>query len=445
MASQIEAMAAHISDATAEVRLTLARAQARYDQEKQNLTPLRDKLQASRGKVTWMPAGLAEDWNDTYPLPEHPSDFAVLAGDGSQIELERNASASCYLINIGQASLRYGREPDAQLSSQASLFYRQEDLVLADPTNANQFEVVDGKLLKLKRSVMEAVALAELAGGTAQGVMNHAPTDGGREAEGENLPSAQGRAGVHVEADGSVRQGDGGATVPSATRLLPTLALMDGTLILWDLGGKDVKAFIREQFLGPFLGALESLRRLPDLALASYISNPRAAEVVDALRIAECPYDPPNCDRHCRQLSPSQGRPCDRVGEGVRDADLFRLRLGPGERSPLFESNSQVLEHYGEHKVCFFYVRSGEETARVEVPRWVASDPQRLDIAHALVLDQIGRGQGYPVALVEAHEQAVVRAADREAFWALVEEVMVEGHLPVAVSGKAQSKRTRGI
>lgn len=432
MASQIEAMAAHMSEATAGGRLRLARAQSRYDQEKQDLGPLRDKLLASRGKVTWMPAGLPEDWNDTYPLPPLPADFAVLASDGSQIELERHAPASCYLINIGLASLHYGRQPDAQLSSQAALFYQPEDLVLTDPANANQFERVDGKLLKLKRSVMEAQALAELALSSPQR----------RRERGEDVPILSSLRPPRL--CGETGSAPDLAPAPALTPL-PTLALMDGTLILWDMGGKDVRDFIRDQFLGPFREALERLHQAPSLALASYISNPRAAEVVDALRIAECPYTPSNCDRHCRQVSASQVRPCDAVGKGVRDADLFRVRLAPGERSPLFESNSRVLEYYGEHKVYFFYVNAGEEIARIEAPRWVASDPRRLDIAHALALDQIGRGQGYPVALTEAHEQAVVRAADREAFWALVEDVLAGGRLPTGVSAKAQSKRTRGL
>lgn len=403
MAGQIEDMGDHLARSAADGRKRLARAGSRYDQEKQGLNPLREKLHASKGKVTWMPASVVEDWDDTYPLPPLPPDFAVLASDGSQIDLERHASASCYLINIGLALLQYGSRPEAQLTSQASLFFRREDLVLTDPANSNQFEVVDGSLLKLRRSVMEAEALGELASALA-------PT----------------------------------TPAPGGVFPMPALALMDGTLILWDLGGKDVKEFVRRAFLGPFLEALDRLRQAPALSLASYISNPRAAEVVDALRIAECPHAPPNCDRYCQQVSPP-GRPCDQVGEGVRDADLFRPRLAPGERSPLFQSNSRVLDHYGEHQVCFFYLNAGEEIGRVEVPRWVASDPVRLDLAHALVLDQAGRGQGYPAALIEAHEQAVVRAADREGFWAVVDEVLADGRMPSVSAAKARSKRTRGI
>jgi len=79
----------------------------------------------------------------------------------------------------------------------------------------------------------------------------------------------------------------------------------------------------------------------------------------------------------------------------------------------------------------------------VEVPSWVAESKELLDLAHALVFDQVRRGGGYPVALAEAHEQAVVSAQDREAFWSLVGEVV--GYLPSAASQKSQSKRTRWV
>jgi NurA-like 5'-3' nuclease len=71
--------------------------------------------------------------------------------------------------------------------------------------------------------------------------------------------------------------------------------------------------------------------------------------------------------------------------------------------------------------------------------------PELLELTHALVLDQCNRGQGYPVALSESHEQAVVTGADRELFWGLVEEALVEEKLPDQISIKSRSKRTRWV
>ena len=120
--------------------------------------------------------------------------------------------------------------------------------------------------------------------------------------------------------------------------------------------------------------------------------------------------------------------------------------LGEGERSALFISQSSIVgKHYGENQVYFFYLRMDDEIARVEIPRWVATDDNLLNLAHTLVLDQCQRGQGYPIALSEAHEQAVVTAADRENFWQLVASSLIEEHMPCLSSAKSQSKRTRWV
>ena len=104
-----------------------------------------------------------------------------------------------------------------------------------------------------------------------------------------------------------------------------------------------------------------------------------------------------------------------------------------------------MQRRYGEHQVYFFYIRAGDEVARVEVPRWVALDEGLLGLTHSLVLDQCRRGHDYPVALSEAHEQAVVTAADKDGFWQLVEASLVEEHLLAVTSAKSRSKRTRWI
>ena len=87
----------------------------------------------------------------------------------------------------------------------------------------------------------------------------------------------------------------------------------------------------------------------------------------------------------------------------------------------------------------------GDETARIEIPQWVAENEGLLNLTHALVYDQCRRGGGYPAALSEAHEQAVVTGADRENFWELVESSLIEEHLPTPSSGKSMSKRTRWV
>jgi len=52
---------------------------------------------------------------------------------------------------------------------------------------------------------------------------------------------------------------------------------------------------------------------------------------------------------------------------------------------------------------------------------------------------------GYPVALSEAHEKAMVTGADREQFWSLVERTLAEDRIWLESSAKQRSKRTRWI
>jgi hypothetical protein len=64
---------------------------------------------------------------------------------------------------------------------------------------------------------------------------------------------------------------------------------------------------------------------------------------------------------------------------------------------------------------------------------------------HALLLDQCRRNMGYPLALMEAHEQAVITGPERQAFGRLMEaEVAAEG-LAAGTSAKALSKRGRWL
>jgi hypothetical protein len=357
---------------------------------------LQEKIDGHRGRYSWLVPDLSEPMDARYAPDETPADFAVLAVDGSQIEVERDAPAACFLLNVGRVTLRYGSAPGAKLESVPVLHFGDERLVIRDPRNYTRERAVDGAILAALRATAEVRALAELA---------------------RELP-------------------DG----------LPAVGLLDGTLVRWDLsGGPD--AYVKEQLLADYLAALEELQRIAaerPFAVASYISLPRATEAVNALRIAVCPYPIPDCAAHCKQV-PNLQRSCDVVAK-VRDRDLFaRVLTDPGCRSSLFETRSLVNQEYGPHAVSFWYLNTGRpqsrpETARVETPKWSHS---RLRLLHSVIWDQVQLGDGYPLALAEAHEKAVIRAADRELFWQMVGAVATGDSLAAATSQKNVAKRRR--
>ena len=392
--TQVSGMVARLKDGREEREKRLQYALHVVGDEAINLDDLKKKIAAS--KTTWLVADLVEGLAGSYEAPPVPAEFTVMASDGSHIDVDRHRSTRCYLINTGSAVLKYGSEPDALLESYPRLYSDDDDMVIKPLGAKGREQLVEGTLLGIKRAVEECRQLAEVA--------------------------------VEQPQDST------------------SLALLDGTLILWGLAGQAYPEFVAEVLLDRgFLSYLEGMRKLNQdrkLALASYISFPRSTDVVNVLRVAICPHQPVDCDYNC---PPNKARDCDEV-DGVRDRELFFNLLNPGERSALFISPSKIVnERYGLHHIYFFYLRVDDEVARVEIPRWVAEDKDLLNLTHALILDQCRRGQGYPVALSEAHEQAVVTGLDREEFWRLVEASLVEEHMPAPGSAKSFSKRTRWI
>ena len=322
-----------------------------------------------------------------------PSDWSVVSVDGSHINVDRHLPVPCYLINLGGCVLTYGSQPGARLFSQPTLGADQPDLYLEDPDTVNREEAVTGPLLGLIRTVRELRRLAE--------VVQECPPE------------------------------------------LPVLALVDGTLVLWGLSGQGYRPFVRRALLQDgLLAALEELRVLAQqrpVTLAAYVSLPRTTEVTNAVRSCLCPHDIAYCQSRCSHRRSTEA-PCD-VANGFLDRELFQGILQDGERSPIFRTNPQAAqEYYGEHQVYFYYLQSGEEIARVEVPKWVAQDERLLSLGHSLIVEQCRKGSGYPVAISEAHEQAVINGTDRQLFKELVAQTLERQGLATYTSQKERSK-----
>ncbi|MCS7225323.1 MAG: DNA double-strand break repair nuclease NurA, partial [Armatimonadetes bacterium] len=86
-------------------------------------------------------------------------------------------------------------------------------------------------------------------------------------------------------------------------------------------------------------------------------------------------------------------------------------------------------------------LHTGGEIARIEIPAWVAEDTDQVNLVHGIVLDQVRKGNGYPIALTEAHQLAVVRPEEREFFLNLLSLAMEQQGVPPNVSAKYLSKR----
>ncbi|OGO21437.1 MAG: hypothetical protein A2144_03250 [Chloroflexi bacterium RBG_16_50_9] len=391
VATQVAGMISGLKDAREARQKALKFALDTLGNKALDLEELKRKIADSR--TTWLVADLVEGLDSSYPLHPTPADFTVLATDGSHIDIDRHRTTRCCLINIGSAVISYGSKPEAALTSSPRLYSEDGDMVIT-PAGSGREQSVEGALLGVRRAVEECRSLAGLSAELPRGSL--------------------------------------------------AVALLDGSLILWGL--EAYPEFVTEAMLAegllPCLDAMKKSNEDRRLALASYISFPRSTDVVNVLRVAICPHSTPDCDRCC---PPGKERGCEAVA-GVRDRELFLSLLESGERSALFISPSRIVkEHYGDHQIYFCYIKTEDEIARLEMPQWVATDNDLLNLAHSLVYDQCRRGHGYPVVLSEAHEQAVVTGADRENFWELVESSLVAEKIPSPGSAKSFSKRTRWV
>lgn len=382
--SQIDSMIRERKDFASELsdKITLAKEELRLRSE--GWEELSRKVEDSR--TSWLVAGISSPLDSARPLPARPRSYTVLSSDGSQIFPDRHEALPCYLINISSISLTYGDNSGARLDSDPLLFYRDEDRFT---TWGGKKIPADSDVISLKRTLMEFERILDL-----------------------------------VKCDRE--DGD-------------TIALSDGTLILWRL--EAAPPDFRNGIMTPFLRILEEFRSLR-VPVAGYISYPGSTDVINALRVGLCPEKVSFCNQCPYTELPEL--PCSPI-EGLTDRFLFSTVLDTGEASAVFKSSSRILEMYGDHHIYFFYINIGEEIARVEVPKWVAEDGKMLSLVHTLIFDQAKKGKGYPVAIAEAHEQAVVKAKDRDFFFSLIREAMVRSDFAVTVSRKGLSKRIPGV
>ncbi len=203
--------------------------------------------------------------------------------------------------------------------------------------------------------------------------------------------------------------------------------LFDGSLIFWHLTSRAVE---RDPFFRSYCTILEGYAR-QSLVTAWYTSLPQGRDLVNLVRAAFG----------------------DEVGEAYKtvvDADLLGGQFGgwlqPNHRTAAFFSGAEIAAHYPAMvRPAFFYLNTGDEVARVEIPAWIAENPILCDQIAGVLLDQCTKGQGYPISLAEAHEQAVVRSADRELFFSCARQALEDGGHGTAISRKSLNKRRAGF
>lgn len=341
-----------------------------------------------RERLIFTSATPMESLDTSIDIEIAPASHSVFSADGSQIAPSHHEIAYCYLINIGRIMLHYGQNLHPLLDSIPEIYYKSQDLYVS-----RKWGIRTEEWMSYQRTVSEASVLAEMA------------------CTWVNPP------GAHFN--------------------IPNLAMTDGSLIYWFLDSLAMEA--REKILNPIMESWQKLQE-SQIPLVGYISASRSIEAISFLRFPACPHENPNCVVFCGDVEDKA--PCQKV-EPLRDATFWANILQTGQRSAIFKSNFRILDLYPEENQTYFcYLNVGSEIARVEFPRWVAESPALLNQSLSITLTQVIKGFGYPVALAEAHNLAVVKGGDRTRFFALLEEQMIRSGLKnVGTSYKEARKR----
>jgi hypothetical protein len=330
-----------------------------------------------------------EPINAVYAAPPPPRRAAIIAADGSQVYPNEQAPVHYYVINVGMYIYYHGTDHLPQQITLPTLYFHK------DHVHDQHKRVISNRTVDARRTVAEMKALAA----QTWDIRNQA-------------------------------------------ELL--VALYDNHLLFWadnDVTGSD-------QIMRDYHAALVQLHDVqangPRATLAGYVDNPRSQLVIRLLYLLSLENE-----YEVKQKEHELAEGGDL--EGLLDRQLFNIVLSPGERSAVMVQNSPRNLAYKQmgtsYEIAFFYVKVGSGhnsgIARVDIPLWVARDPEAVGELHALLLAQCtmqGRNP-YPYAMTRADELAYVSGKDKAKLDELIGiELRRSGVDPVFYNPKTRGK-----
>ncbi len=164
-----------------------------------------------------------------------------------------------------------------------------------------------------------------------------------------------------------------------------------------------------KDFLQQFETYLQFLRLLGKTGAitAGFVDKPRADLVVRLLEFS--------------LLAETTITGLNRPFSGLTDSMLFSQLLEPNTRSAVFGMHSSNSKFYSDEiALHFFYLNVGRTDhpwiVRVEIPAWVAIDPEKTTLLQQVLIEQCRMmgNQPYPYALHRAHEIALVSNLEKQ-------------------------------
>jgi len=319
------------------------------------------------------------------PVSRYTDPYQVISVDGSQIYPDRHQNSSCFLINIGIVILNYRMN---HLVQEPRVQFSSVPHILTGheevmPEGVSAIDLVNNKRQEFELATGYTVALEQ------QKIIKNK----------ENKENTQ-------------------------------LLVYDGSLIFWHLDAQNPE--IKNKFLLRYLSSLYSSYE-SQIVTASLISLPKSRELVNLVKLYVADFDIKNKDAY-------------ESIEHCIDTTIGNFFLRPYTRTTVFAHRSPLVSLYPENiKPYFFYMHIGIEIVRVEIPKWVAQERDQVDMVASVMLDQCIKGRGYPVAIAEAHEQAVVKGPDRDFFYHVLTKIGFDHKQRPLISQKSLKKRGMGI
>jgi hypothetical protein len=216
----------------------------------------------------------------------------------------------------------------------------------------------------------------------------------------------------------------------------PIIALHDGPLLKFFGSTEITNAHELER---EYLDALRNLKDL-HVVLCGYVERHRSTYMISLLHLLSLD------DGEVNEVNLKT----DGDLQGLTDEMLFHRVLSPGQRSALMTQNSPQNAEYRRkdegYEIASFYVNVAQfgrpVIARVDVPMWVAREPQAIDALHALLLHQcsIQGRKHYPYALTRADEMAFVSSVEKDQLNQLINIEMLRNDMQPEESNKLQTK-----
>lgn len=206
----------------------------------------------------------------------------------------------------------------------------------------------------------------------------------------------------------------------------PFVCMLDGSLIFFQVDS-EIKSNNADDFFSSYIKQLHLFFEQKIVHVA-YMSLPRTKDIINAVRI------------HVAEYQEKKLQESDYLSKFF-DVDLLKIFLTYGHRTIVFESKAPICYAYPKDlKPYFCYLNVGSEIVRLEFPAWIARDISLVDQICSVALDQAQKGHGYPVALFEAHEQAVIKSCDREFFYDSIKQMYINNNQVYSISEKSSKK-----